>query len=278
MVLFPPAKINIGLRVIRKRDDGYHEIETVMIPIPLSDVLEAVVDEKLPQGTVRYERTGLKIAGDPKADLCMKAVELIREKHWIPGLRVHLHKVIPTGAGLGGGSSDGAHMLLLLDRLLGLGLERKVLHDLASRLGSDPPFFLEPRPQLAKGRGEILQPVELDLTKKWLMLVNPGIHVATAEVYRAMRPTGAPADLMRRIALPIDQWQEDVVNDMEGFVLTAYPEVRIAKEKIKAAGAVYAAMSGSGSTVYGIFCGGRPEALEWPVDHQQWILPLGPFT
>ncbi|HRO40405.1 MAG TPA: hypothetical protein PLZ25_10855, partial [Flavobacteriales bacterium] len=151
MLVFPFAKINLGLQVLRKRPDGYHDIRSVLFPIPLCDVLEAVVDEGLASGEVKFESSGLPVPGDPAANLCLKAVELIREQRELPGLRMHLHKAIPTGAGLGGGSSDGAHALLLLNKLLDLRLAAEELHAIASRIGSDCPFFLKQQPQLAEG-------------------------------------------------------------------------------------------------------------------------------
>jgi 4-diphosphocytidyl-2-C-methyl-D-erythritol kinase len=254
MIVFPNAKVNLGLNVVRRRDDGYHDIESVMVPIPLSDALEVIIDPELPPGEVVYTRSGLAIPGTSDGDLCMKAVGLLRQKAELPGLRIHLHKVIPMGAGMGGGSSDGAHMLLLLNDLLHLGISRTELSDMAAQLGSDCPFFINPGPQLALGRGERLSPINLDLSGLWLVLVNPGIHVPTPLVYAHTVPTGRLLDLGELLATrPIEDWQELVPNTMERYVFEAFPEVGAIKMQLKEHGAVYAAMSGSGSTVFGLF-------------------------
>lgn len=274
MIVFPPAKINLGLNVVRRRTDGYHEIESAMLPIPLQDVLEAVVDPAVPEGEVVYTRSGLPVPGDASGDLCMKAWGLLKERHHLPGLRMHLHKVIPMGAGLGGGSSDGAHTLLLLDGLLGLGHSREELATMAASLGSDCPFFLNGTPQLAQGRGELLRPVAIDLSGWWLTVVNPGIHVPTPEVYRNTVPTGELLDLAQRLtAHPVEKWRKLVPNVMESYVFQAYPDVGELKAQLLSMGAVYAAMSGSGSTVYGLFRQG-PQQMTMPPGHVIWSFKL----
>ncbi len=275
VLAFPPAKINIGLNIVRKRDDGFHDIETVMLPVPLCDALEAIVDPAIPRGQVVYSRSGLTIAGDPESDLVMRAHAQLGAKHALPGLRMHLHKAIPMGAGLGGGSSDGAHALMLLNRLVGLQAPGEVLHGMATELGSDCPFFLEPGPKLALGRGEVLAPLRLDLEGHWLVLVNPGMAVPTAEVYANMKPSGAEKGLHTLLSmLPMEQWRDAAPNDMEAYVFSTRPAVRSACEKLIAAGARHAAMSGSGSTVFGFFQG-QPPPLSWPEDHIEWRFPLG---
>ncbi|MFN9324846.1 MAG: 4-(cytidine 5'-diphospho)-2-C-methyl-D-erythritol kinase [Flavobacteriales bacterium] len=254
MIVFPNAKINLGLNVVRRRDDGYHEIESVMVPVPLTDALEAVVAPELGSGQVAYTRSGLEVPGPTDGDLCMKALDLLRERNELPGLRVHLHKVIPMGAGLGGGSSDGAHMLLLLNDLLQLGHSKAELAEMAATLGSDCPFFLEPGPQLALGRGELLSPISLDLSGLWLTLVTPGIHVPTPLVYKHTVPTGHRLGLEQVLAAqPIARWQDLVPNTMERYVFEAFPEVERIRTQLKERGALYSAMSGSGSTVFGLF-------------------------
>ena len=274
MVVFPNAKINLGLNVVRKRADGYHDIETVMVPIPLHDVLEAVVDGSVPTGEVFYTRSGLVIDGDPEKDLTMRALRLVASGHQLPGLRLHLHKVIPMGAGLGGGSSDAAHTLMLLDELLGLELGTSRLQAMAAELGSDCPFFVERRSCFASGRGELLQPVSTNLHAHWLYLVHPGVHVSTADVYAGMEPTYRSIDLasMLNNGEPAN-WLGVLTNSMEGFVFAHHPEVGEIKQRLLSTGASYASMSGSGSAVYGIY-DHRPLALEWPASHRSWILPL----
>ncbi len=274
MLIFPHAKINLGLNVVRRRADGYHDLQSVMFPIPLCDALEAVVDPSMPTGEVVFVRSGLPIPGDASQDLCMKAVDAVRIRHTLPGLRIHLHKVVPMGAGLGGGSSDGTHMLLLLNRLLDLRLEHKELHSMASALGSDCPFFLRNAPQLAEGRGELLRPVELDTKGLWLVVLNPGVHVSTPEVFRNSSPTGLelspPTVLLER---PMEEWDGLLPNMLEPYVSVTYPSVAQAKATLLDAGAAYCAMSGSGSTVFAFFRT-PPPAIGWPNDHTQWVFQL----
>lgn len=273
MLSFPPAKINLGLNVIHRRPDGYHDIQTVMVPIPLFDVLEIVVDEELQEGAVIHTRSGIAIPGDPRKDLCSLAIEEFRKLAPLPGLRVHLHKAIPMGAGLGGGSSDAAYTLMLLNKIFNCELEDE-LREMAGRLGSDCPFFLHSRPQLAEGKGDALVSITGPVLKgKWLMLVYPGIHVPTAEVYRTMQPTGITIDLEDILDRPIGKWQNTLVNDMESVVFAQHPRIAAIKEKMIRAGAAYSSMSGSGSSVYGIF-EDEPTALDLPKDQRQWILPL----
>ncbi|MEO8067085.1 MAG: 4-(cytidine 5'-diphospho)-2-C-methyl-D-erythritol kinase [Flavobacteriales bacterium] len=273
MIVFPPAKINLGLSVLRKRADGFHDIESVLMPIRISDALEVIVDPTLPPGWVEFSSSGIPIPGAPEANLCVKAIELLKRKRSIPGVRMHLHKVIPTGAGLGGGSSDGAHALRLLNRLLDLQLEEAVLLALATELGSDCPFFLSDRPQLVQGRGERLTPIALDLSGWWLLLANPGIHVGTAEVYSNTRPNDRTTNISEALAEPVERWQGAVKNDMERYVFTAYPPVLQLRDALLAHGATYAAMSGSGSSVFGLFRN-EPSTELHNGTGQVWKVPL----
>lgn len=273
MLAFPSAKINLGLNVMERLPDGYHTIETVLLPIPLFDALEVVVDPSLgPAGTVLV-RTGIAVPGRLEDDLCLKAVHALRALRPLPGLRVHLHKAIPIGAGLGGGSSDGTRMLMLLNDLLHLGISADGSRALAATLGSDCPFFVDPRPQLAEGRGERLRPIDPDLRGQWLVLVNPGIHVPTAEVYRNTKPTGRSMDLAGILSRPMADWQGSLVNVMEEYVFARHPEVGTIKRTLLEAGAAYAAMSGSGSSVFGLFPE-RPAGLTFPTGHSTWTLRL----
>lgn len=275
MIAFPKAKINLGLNVLRKRPDGFHEIESVLVPIPLFDALEAVVDPGVPAGEAAFARTGIQLDGDSRNDLVMRAHALLSARCALPGIRMHLHKLIPAGAGLGGGSSDGISALLLLDRLIGLRLAKDELMEMAVQLGSDCPFFLKDCPQLAEGRGERLTPVQLDLAGTWLYLVNPGIHVSTKEAF-ALTPVTA-----RRFAIadvlanqPMEQWSALAPNVMQPAIAAKHPAIAQALDRLAHAGARHAAMSGSGSTVFGLFHS-RPAALAWPDGHRAWILRLG---
>lgn len=274
MIVFPKAKINLGLNVLERRSDGFHTIETVMVPIPLSDALEVIVDGTQAECSINYTRSGLTVHGDPEQDLCMRAAKILLSERPFPGLRMHLHKVIPMGAGLGGGSSDGTQVLLLLNKLLELDLGFDELHGAASRLGSDCPFFLMDSAQCVGGRGEILTPIELDLSGTWLVLVKPPAHVGTAEVYKNTVPTGHSQDHKAALTgLPMSEWSNSVVNVMERYVFHAYPEVGKIKARLQEMGASYASMSGSGSSVFGLF-ESRPPEMTWPVDYAHWMMQL----
>lgn len=275
MILFPHAKINLGLNVVRKRPDGYHDIETVFLPIPIRDAVEAVVAKDVAPGKVIYSRSGLSVEGEPEADLVMRAHRLISECRALPGLRMHLHKAIPLGAGLGGGSSDATHTLLLLDRLLELHLSQEELRSMALYLGSDCAYFLEQGPRAATGRGELLAPLSLDLTGCWMVVVNPGIHVPTSEVFNHAVPSGRETDYPKDLgAAPVEAWDRIAPNILEEFVFQKWPDVREVRDVLKTSGAAYAAMSGSGSTVYGIYTS-RPPALEWPTGYRNWTFSAG---
>ena len=266
MIVFPPCKINLGLRIIRKRPDGYHDLETLFYPVPLKDALEM-----LPSGETTLHITGTDIPGDPSTNLCLKAHALLAAD--FPAVRpvdIYLHKCIPTGAGLGGGSSDGASALLLVNRLFRLGLSREDLLPYATRLGSDCPYFLYDGPCFASGRGDILQPIDLDMSDYRLILVNPGIHVPTGWAFAQLRlrdnaAPGAPALAPVDMALaPVDTWRDTLFNDFEPAVVAAHPVIGWIKEQLYEAGAVYAAMSGSGSTVFGWFPKDKTITLSLP--------------
>lgn len=256
MILFPPCKINLGLRVLGKRKDGYHDLQTVFYPVGIRDALEII-----PSTAVSLHVTGKAIPGDSAQNLCLKAYELLaRDFPAVGPVEIHLHKEIPMGAGLGGGSSDGAYAIRLLDKIfLGhLTTDQKVSYALG--LGSDCPFFIFDGPCKAGGRGEMLEPVELDLSAFWIILVNPGIHVNTGWAFGQLadrRGDGAEGSALaegdKMNADSIASWRDTLVNDFEAPVFAAYPEVARIKETLYATGAVYASMTGSGSTVYGLF-------------------------
>ncbi len=274
MLAFPKAKINLGLNVLERRADGFHTIESALVPIPLCDALEVIVDGSLADGTIIYTRSGLPVHGDPEQDLCMRAARTLLAQRSFPGLRMHLHKVIPMGAGLGGGSSDGTQVLVLLNKLLELDLGFDELHRAASTLGSDCPFFLMDSAQCAGGRGEILTPLELDIRGTWLVLVKPPVHVSTAEVYKNTTPTGHSQDLKAALTgPPMTEWSRSVVNVMERYVFLTYPEVGKIKDHLLEMGAAFSSMSGSGSSVFGLF-GSKPPEMTWPQNYAQWTFQL----
>lgn len=248
MILFPPAKINLGLHILFKRKDGYHELETGMIPIPFTDILEILPSEKF-----EFIQTGLSIPGDIKNNLCIKAYELMKDRFNIPPVYIHLRKIIPMGGGLGGGSADAAYILSGINTLFNLGISISKLEELASELGSDCPFFIQNIPQLAKGKGEIMSNLAVNLTGYYLKIVNIGVHVGTKEAYEGAKFSSNSKSISAIVQQPISTWKNELVNDFEKTVFEIYPELAEVKEKLYSEGAVYVAMSGSGSTLFGIF-------------------------
>lgn len=249
MLVFPNAKINLGLHVTEKRPDGYHAIETLFYPVNgLCDALEF-----LPASQMNFTLTGLKLDSTPGSNLVMKAYFLLQKRHNLPPVNIHLHKCIPTGAGLGGGSSDAAFMLKALSAYFQLGLSGDELQQLASTLGSDCAFFIQNRPVMATGRGEIMEPFAIDLSAYHLVLVKPSFGVGTAEAYAGIKPYKPVTTLAGLISWPVEQWKEKVENHFETSVFARHPELATLKQKLYEAGAIYASMSGSGSALYGLF-------------------------
>ena len=248
MILFPPAKINLGLHVLRKREDGYHDLDTCMVPIPLCDVLEL-----LPSDQFEYHQTGLIIPGATDDNLCVKAYKLLKEEYNLSPIYMHLRKEIPMGAGLGGGSSDAAYVLTGLNTLFELKLSNSKLEEYAAKLGSDCPFFVKNEAQTARGRGEILSPCPLDLNGMYLKIINPGIHVGTKEAYDGVDPNPNAPTVSSILDQEIEEWKAQLKNDFETSVFKKHSILQEIKDKLYAEGARYAAMSGSGSTMFGIF-------------------------
>jgi 4-diphosphocytidyl-2-C-methyl-D-erythritol kinase len=249
MVCFPGCKINIGLYITNKRADGYHDLETVFYPIALNDVLEITPAEK-----TNIYLHGKAIEGDTHNNLVWKAYQLLKQHYLqIPDLDIHLMKNIPMGAGMGGGSADGAFMLGLLNDYCQLGISKEELIQYALQLGSDCPFFIENTPQYAMRRGEVMQPVKIDLSGYSIQLICPEVHVSTATAFKSITPKPASFDLRKLPEIPIERWVEYISNDFEEPVFIQYPELAAIKQQLYDAGAIYAAMSGSGSTLYGIF-------------------------
>ena len=259
MLVFPNCKINLGLNITRKRSDGYHDLETIFYPIPLCDALEVIADPDAinnlqPQGGTRFSTSGLPIAGNHENNLCVKAYRLLKNDFpSLPSVQMHLHKIIPMGAGLGGGSSDGAFALQLINQKFELGITEEQLLDYALELGSDCPFFIINKPCFATGRGEHLQPVDLNLKGLHLVLVNPGIHVSTREAFSNIKPATPATSLLDIIASPIHRWKDHLSNDFEAGVFQLHPELAKIKQALYNSGTIYASMTGSGSTVFGIF-------------------------
>lgn len=251
MILYPNAKINIGLNIVEKRPDNYHNIETVFYPIGLSDVLSIEPSETC--SDYSFSTSGISIDGNPDDNLIIKAYRLLQSEYEIPPVDISLMKQIPFGAGLGGGSSDAAFMLQALNELFSLKISLKRLERFASELGADCPVFIRNKPVFATGIGDVFTPIKLSLKDYFLLLVKPDIHISTVEAYSLIIPEMPDHSLLELIQQPIEEWKNTIKNDFEVSVFKHYPEVREIKETMYDLGAVYASMSGSGSSVYGLF-------------------------
>ena len=252
MIVFPKAKINIGLRITRKRPDGYHDIETLFYPVGLCDALEFVISAE-PLDNDSFTVTGIGTGSDPEDNLVVKTLEKLREKYSFPFLKIHLHKIIPAGAGLGGGSSDAAFLLKAILRHFDLLNDEDILKAAALELGSDCPFFIECIPAYATGRGEILEPIRQILSGYYILLLNPGVGISTREAFQNCHPVTPTTSLLQLIEHPATEWKELIINDFEDFAFKKYPVIGEIKESLYSCGALFSSMSGSGSTVYGLF-------------------------
>lgn len=249
MVVFPPCKINLGLNIISRRDDGYHNLATCFYPVAWCDVLEVI-----PSGIFSLHQEGRSVPGSPENNLCVKAWALLNQEFNIDPVEIYLLKHIPTGAGLGGGSSDGAYTLRVLNKLYDLSLSEEALVDYAARLGSDCPFFVYDSPMLGSGRGEVLDPVEVSLKGRYLVIVTPDVHVATAEAFSGITARTPDVDIRSIVTrYPVEEWKGVLRNDFEFPIFARFPQIESIKEKLYSLGAVYASLTGTGSSVYGIF-------------------------
>jgi 4-diphosphocytidyl-2-C-methyl-D-erythritol kinase len=248
MILFPPAKINLGLNVLFKRDDGYHELDTCMISIPLCDALEI-----LPAKEFSFHQTGLVIPGNEEDNLCVRAYKLMVENFKVAPVYIHLRKEIPMGAGLGGGSANASFVLKGIKEIYKINCSDSELENIAAELGSDCPFFIKDEAQIAKGRGEVLSPCNVDLTGYFIKIIYPGIHVGTKEAYAGIVFGKNEYSIKEIVESPIETWHERLINDFEASVFSLHPELAEIKNKLYSEGAIYAAMSGSGSTLFGIY-------------------------
>lgn len=256
MIVYPNAKINIGLNVVEKRPDGYHNLETVFYPIGLQDILEIKEmeeDDSVPEGGYRLKVTGTILDGSPEDNLVVRAFKLLKHDFDLPPVSIGLYKHIPTGAGLGGGSSDAAFTIKTLNGRFGLGLTDEQMEDYCTRLGADCPFFIKDEPVFATGIGNEFHPVSFSLKGKHLVLVKPDIFVSTKDAYAKVKVQKPAVALPELLAQPLDTWKDTVVNDFEPSVFSKYPEIAAIKDSMYDIGAVYASMSGSGSSVFGIF-------------------------
>lgn len=253
MLVFPNCKINLGLHVTSKRPDGYHNIETVFYPINWCDALEVIENQSPGAAAFTWSQSGLGIAGAPDDNLIFKAWQLIGTERALPPLSVHLHKVLPMGAGLGGGSADAAFFINLLNEKFSLGLDSAQRAAYASQLGSDCTFFIRNQPVYAQGRGNEFSEIHIDLSDYYLLLVYPALHSNTREAYEGLTPGPPLAHLRDVLRQPVSEWKDRLVNDFETSIFRKYPRIAQLKDQLYQNGAVYASLSGSGSAVFGIF-------------------------
>lgn len=250
MISFPNCKINIGLNIKSKRSDGFHNIETIFYPINLTDVLEIIpTDNK----KFDFNISGISVQGNKMNNLCVQAYNLLAKEYKIPSVKIHLHKNIPSGAGLGGGSSDAAYTLTMLDKLFSLNLTKEKLRELSTSLGSDCAFFIENTPCIAYEKGDVMEKINLDLKNYHIIIIKPEINVNTAQTYKNVSVNDNFDSLKDLINNPIDNWKENIINDFEKNIFKVYPEIEKIKHFLYQKGALYSSMSGSGSAVYGIF-------------------------
>jgi 4-diphosphocytidyl-2-C-methyl-D-erythritol kinase len=265
VIIFPNCKINLGLHITGKRNDGYHDLETIFYPVPFCDGLEIIHNQ---DPHTAFTLSGLQLESSTEDNICYKAYSLLKKNHpTLPSLKLHLHKVIPAGAGLGGGSADGAFTLLLINQKFNLGLNELQLMEYALQLGSDCPFFIINKPVYATGRGEKMQPVKLDLSNYKIVLINPGIHINTGWAFSQITTAPRNVQLKHTIALPVAEWKNLLYNDFEIPVFQQYPLIKQIKELLYDQGAIYSSMTGSGSTVYGIFEKSATPQLNLPADY-----------
>lgn len=250
MIVFPNCKINIGLFVTEKRGDGFHNLESIFFPINWTDALEVNFNDS---NDITLKVSGATVTDDIEKNIIVKAYRLMQQHYAIGGVDVHLWKKLPMGAGLGGGSADAAFMLKTLNNLFELNLSASRLMELAAVLGSDCPFFIENKVSFVSGRGELIEKYSLDLEGLYILIIHPGIHVSTTEAFAQLTPKYAPSNLRQLHQLPLEQWKDQVYNDFEASIFPQYPEIKTLKEAFYKEGATYAAMSGSGSAVYGLF-------------------------
>jgi 4-diphosphocytidyl-2-C-methyl-D-erythritol kinase len=274
MLSFPNCKINLGLYIIGKREDGFHNLETVFYPVPVKDALE-IVQTSEASIPVQFSNSGLIAEANTENNICVKAYHLLKKDFpQLPSVKMHLHKTIPIGAGLGGGSADASFTLKLLNDKFRLGITDSQLLHYALQLGSDCPFFIFNKPCIATGRGEILEAINLDLSAYQLLVVNPGIHINTAQAFSQLKNFSPKNHLKEIIQQPIETWKQDLKNDFEKSMFKQHPEIETVKETIYNQGSIYASMSGSGSSVYGLFKKNQTVNNTFPSHYSVVLLPL----
>ena len=249
MKLKANCKINLGLDILRRREDGFHDLETVMIPV--TELYDVITVERTDE--VEFVQTGIVVDCPPETNLCLRAYNLVRSRYDVPPVRITLDKRVPFGAGLGGGSSDASTVILALNEEFNLGVSVQEMVDMAAALGSDTAFFIENRVQLCTGRGEIMHPIDLDLKGLWMVVIKPPFGISTAEAYSGVRPAVPARTLVERLSDDRSTWQEQIANGFEPHIFAAHPRLAELKQTLLNAGALYAAMSGSGSALFGLF-------------------------
>ena len=271
MIDFPNCKINLGLYIENKRSDGFHNIKTIFYPFDLSDVLEIIESDST---GFSFTMSGIALNSSGQSNLCVKAYELLKNDFNLPAVKMHLHKNIPHGAGLGGGSADAAFTIKLLNKTFNLNLSISQMHEYAAKLGSDCPFFIENRTVIAKEKGDIFNPIQISLENYYILIVKPDVYVSTPEAYQWIKPRNAQVDIETIIKNPIETWKDLLYNDFEKSVFSKYPIIASIKDIFYKNGAIYAAMSGSGAAVFGIFHD-APPTLPLPDHCFAWGYKVG---
>ena len=269
MLVFPNAKLNLGLYITQRRPDGFHTLESVFVPLPWTDALEIL--PAVPGQPTSLTLTGRPIPGDPATNLCVRAYELLQADFpQLPPVQIYLHKIVPIGAGLGGGSADAAFALKATNELFNLKLSMETLESYARRLGSDCAFFIRNQPVLAVEKGDVFEKINLTLAGVPCVVVYPNLHISTGEAYARITPQPPQYPLREALAQPMEAWRDTVSNDFETALTPTHPVLAEIKQQLYAAGATYASLSGSGSAVYGLWATGEPAATQWPAEYTVW--------
>ncbi len=249
MLVFPNSKINIGLNITKKREDGFHNLETIFYPISLSDIIEFVETTR----KTSLINTGIEVDSHSDNNLIIRAYNLLKKDFILPELKIHLHKIIPLGSGLGGGSANASFMLTSLNEKFNLKISENKLMKYAQKIGSDCPFFIKNKPVFAEGTGNIFSELDLELSSFYIVIIIPAIHVSTKEAFREINISKPQKSIKELIRLPVKEWKNSIRNDFEKNIFKLYPEIKNIKDTLYNSGAVYSQMSGSGASVFGFF-------------------------
>ncbi|MCI1189581.1 4-(cytidine 5'-diphospho)-2-C-methyl-D-erythritol kinase [Hymenobacter sp. DH14] len=269
MLVFPNAKLNLGLYVTQRRPDGFHTLESVFVPLPWTDAFEML--PAVAGQSTSLTLTGRPIPGDPATNLCVRAYELLQADFpELPPVQLYLHKIVPIGAGLGGGSADAAFALKAANELFSLNLSTEALESYARQLGSDCAFFIRNKPVLAVEKGDVFEEIDLNLNGVGCVVVYPNLHISTAEAYARIAPQLPQHPLRAALAQPMSTWRNTISNDFETALTPSHPVLAEIKQQLYDAGATYASLSGSGSAVYGLWESGEPAATTWPAEYTVW--------